>query len=54
MASASDVRYAQLQYEDNRRTGESIRKQQEGLDQKRGRMGLGRTLLSLAVLLVAL
>ena len=46
MASASDVRYAQLQYEDNRRTGESIRKQQEGLDQKRGRMGLGRTLLS--------
>ena len=46
MASASDVRYAQLQYEENRALGEGIRKQQEGLDQRRGRMGLGRTLLS--------
>jgi len=46
MASASDVRYAQLQYEENRKLGEGIRKQQEGLDQRRGRMGLGRTLLS--------
>ena len=46
MASASDVRYAQLQYEENRRTGEGIRKYQDGLDQKRGRMGLGRSLLS--------
>jgi hypothetical protein len=48
MASASDVRYAQLQYEENRAFGEGLRKQQEGLDQKRGRMGLGRTLLSFA------
>ena len=28
MASASDVRYAQLQYEENRALGEGIRKQQ--------------------------
>jgi len=48
MASVSDVRYAQLQYEENRAFGEGLRKQQEGLDQKRGRMGLGRTLLSFA------
>ena len=46
MASVSDVRYTQLQYEENRRTGEGIRKYQDGLDQKRGRMGLGRSLLS--------
>jgi hypothetical protein len=46
MASAGDIRYAQLQYEENRRTGEDIRKYQDGLDQKRGRMGLGRSILS--------
>ena len=41
MASVSDVRYAQLQYEENRTLGEGIRKQQDSLDQKRGRMGKG-------------
>ena len=48
MASVSDVRYAQLQYEETRTLGEGIRKQQDSLDQKRGRMGFGRTLLSMA------
>jgi hypothetical protein len=48
MSTVSDVRYAQLQYEENRSLGEDIRKHQDGLDQKRGRMGLGRTLLSFA------
>jgi len=47
MASGSDVRYAQLQYEENRKLGEGIRKQQDSLDQKRGRMGLGRSLFSI-------
>ena len=42
MASASDVRYAQMQYEDNRALGDWARKEQDFLDNKRGRMGWGR------------
>jgi hypothetical protein len=48
MASVADVKYGQMKYEENRTLGEGIRKQQEGLDQKRNRMGWGRSAGSMA------
>ena len=53
MASVADVKYGQMRYEENRALGEGLRKQQEGLDQKRNRMGWGRAVGNIAGTLLA-
>tara|TARA_R110000824_G_scaffold15635_3_gene65633 strand:- start:9407 stop:10555 length:1149 start_codon:yes stop_codon:yes gene_type:complete len=53
MASVADVKYSQMRYEENRALGEGLRKQQEGLDQKRNRMGWGRAVGNIAGTLLA-
>jgi len=44
MASAADVMFAQLQQDEANKLNEQIRKQQQDLQRRRGRMGIGRML----------
>tara|TARA_R100001129_G_scaffold183441_1_gene165910 strand:+ start:4449 stop:5300 length:852 start_codon:yes stop_codon:yes gene_type:complete len=44
MASAADVVFAQLQQDEANRLNEQIRKQQQSLQRRRGKMGIGRML----------
>jgi len=44
MASAADVMFAQLQQEEANKLNEQVRKQQQDLGRRRGKMGLGRML----------
>jgi hypothetical protein len=44
MASAADVMFAQLQQDEANKLNEQIRKQQQDLQRRRGKMGIGRML----------
>jgi len=44
MASSADVMFAQLQQDEANKLNEQIRKQQQDLQRRRGRMGIGRML----------